>query len=121
MFARTSPGQSGSATCASANRRSASANSPTDMWRSPRKISSWSHLRPAGRGPAIDGGQLLPQSIDPPLAPPLVRRPDLLERLRVRDRPRVPDGQPLAAVLGPVLGVKRDVRLGPPGLPTTSP
>ena len=78
-------------------------------------------LRPAGRGPAIDGGQFLPQSIDPALAPPLVRRPDLLERLRVRDRPREPDGQPLAAVLGPVLGVKRDAVAEPPGLPATSP
>ena len=49
MFARNAPGQSESITCASANRRSASVNSPTDMWRSPRKVSSWTTCaRPAG-------------------------------------------------------------------------
>ena len=104
------PGQSGSAACARANRRSASVNSPTDMWRSPRKMSSW--VTCAGRPDPGDRRQPAPAAVDrSPLASPLVRRPDLLERLRVRDRPREPDGQPLATILGPVLGEERNVRL----------
>ena len=96
------------ATWASAKQRSASWNSPIDMWRVPRKTPSWSRLYPPCRGPAIDRGQLLPQLSDPRWPRALVRSPDLLERLRVGDRSREPGGEPYAAILGPVLGVKRD-------------
>ena len=122
MLARSSAGQSGSMAWASAKRRSASANSPTDMWRSPRKMPSLHRLRSAGRGPddrRRPGPALMP--IDPALAPPLVGRPDLFERLRVRDRSREPQGQSLAAVVGPVLGSRAGSGAEPRGPPATLP
>ena len=73
-------------------------------------------LRSTGRGPTIDGGKFRLGPIDPSLTSPLVGRPDLFERPRIHDRSRKPEGQSLAAVVRPIVGIQRYLGPGRSGL-----